>query len=134
MKMSDNGGNRILVVDDEPTISVICDRVLTGEGFRVDVAGDSNEAQKLIAGKKYDLILLDIKMPGIDGEEMYEWMKKNHKRSANSVIFTTGSVMTTDVTDFIKHTGRPFLPKPFTPLELTAIIKETLGVERDDRK
>jgi DNA-binding response OmpR family regulator len=132
MSKSDDGGNRILVVDDEPTISVICDRVLTGEGFTVDLAEDSEKAQNLIATNEYDLILLDIKMPGIDGEKMYKWMKSNYAKTINTVVFTTGSVMTTTVTDFIADTGRPFLPKPFTPIELTAIIRETLGMVWDD--
>jgi len=117
---------KILVVEDEPAISLYCSRVLSAEGFYVQVAENSMVAQNMVKETEYDVLLLDIRMPVMDGMELYQWLEKEYGQMAQKVIFTTGSVMSGGATGFIEETGRPFLPKPFTPRELTAIIKETL--------
>jgi len=62
---------RILVVDDEPVIREFVARVLADEGYKVDVAANGRDALKRIEGGRYSLILLDIKIPGISGVELY---------------------------------------------------------------
>ncbi len=120
------GAKRILIVEDEPAISDVCRRVLTGEGFEVDIAVNGKVAQDMMVEKQYDLCLLDIRTPEMDGRELYQWMQEKYPQLASRVIFTSGSVISGVATDFMKQTGRPFLPKPFTPDELKAIMRETL--------
>ena len=126
MKNSSAGVKKILVVEDEPTISDVCRRVLTSEGFEVDIAVNGKVAQDMIEEKQYDLYLLDIKLPVMNGKELYQWLQDKHPQLTSRVIFTSGSVMGEDTRIFIEQSGRPFLPKPFTPDELKAIIRETL--------
>jgi len=134
MKNSIASEKRILIVEDEPSISDVCLRVLTSEGFEVDSAANGKEAQDMIKYKQYDLFLIDIKMPEMDGTELYQWLQENHPQLARRVIFDTGSVIGKDTTTFIEQTGRPFLLKPFTPDELKAIIRETVEeIENDWR-
>jgi len=70
MKNSSAGLKRILVVEDEPAISDVCQRVLTGEGFEVDIAVDGKVAQDMIGEKQYDLCLIDIRTPAMNGKKL----------------------------------------------------------------
>ena len=126
MKTPERNVKRVLVVEDEPAIGDVCRRVLSGEGFDVDIAVNGKVAQDMIREKRYDLCLIDIRMPEIDGKELYRWLQERHTQLAGRVIFTTGSVLGKGVETFIEQTDRPFLPKPFTPDELKAIVRETL--------
>ena len=126
MKNSGTTANRILLVEDEPAICELCDIILTGEGFKVDIAANGKVAQDMIEKKQYDLFLFDIKLPIMNGRELYQWLKGKHPKQVSKVIFTSGSVIGHDTQLFVEQTGRPFLPKPFTPYDLKTIIRETL--------
>ena len=126
MKTPESDVKRILVVEDEPGINDLCQRVLTREGFEVDIAVNGKVAQGMIEKQQYDLYLLDIKMPVMTGKELYQWLQEKHPQLINRVIFTSGSVVTGDTQRFLEQTGRPSLPKPFTAAELIAIARATL--------
>jgi DNA-binding response OmpR family regulator len=104
----------------------MCQRVLTREGFEVDIAVNGTLAQNMIEKKQYHTCLIDIRTPKMSGAELYQWLQKKYPQVANQVVFTTGSTLDEKTMTFIKQRGRPFLPKPFTPNELTAIVKESL--------
>ena len=126
MKTRDRNGEIILVVEDEPAICDLCQRVLISGGLEVDIAANGKVAQDMIVEKQYSLFLVDIRTPVMSGIELYQWLEEKHSQLASRVIFTTGSVLGKDTLTFIEQTGRPFLPKPFTPDELKAIVTETL--------
>lgn len=126
MKNSKASTRKVLIVEDEPAISAVCKRVLTNEGLEVDVAVNGKIAQDMIGKKKYDLCLIDVRTPEMNGKELFQWLKEKHPRLANRVVFTTGDVMFGDMQRFLEQSARPFLPKPFTPDEIRAIIRETL--------
>ena len=126
MKKPSAGTKRILVVEDEPSICDLCRRVLSSVYFEIDIAVNGKVAQEMIVEKQYDLCLLDIRTPEMDGKELYQWMQEKHLQLASRVIFTSGSVIGKDTMAFIDQTGRPFLPKPFTPDELRTIVRETM--------
>jgi len=90
MKSSSAGVKRILVVEDEPAISQVCLRTLTSEGFEVDIAVNGQVAQDMLAKKDYDLCLIDIRTPVMDGKELYQHIITKHEQMAERVIFTTG--------------------------------------------
>ncbi len=72
MKTPKSNVKRVLVVEDEPAINVICRRVLTGEGFEVDIAVQGKVAQDMIDKKQYDLCLIDIRLPAMTGKELHQ--------------------------------------------------------------
>ena len=121
MKKPSAGAKRVLVVEDEPAISDVCRRVLTGEGFEVDIAVNGEVAQDMIDKKQYDLCLVDIRTLAMNGRELYQWLKEKHPQLASRVIFTTGDVMGGDTPSFLDQAA-----KPFTPDELKAIVREAL--------
>lgn len=126
MKDSATEVKRILVVEDEPAICDVCLRVLTGEGFEVDIAANGELAEEELQENHYDLILIDFRTPVMNGKELYQWINEQYPELVSRVIFTTGDVMGGNPQSFVELTGRPFLPKPFTPNELRTIVRETL--------
>lgn len=112
----------ILIVDDEPYICDICQEVLIAEGYEVDTAENGKVAQSMVERKRYDICLLDIRMPAVNGRELYQWLVENQPELARMAIFASGDIMSGDTEEFIAKTGRPFLPKPFTPEELRTMV------------
>jgi len=127
MKTPDGRAKSILVVEDELAINDLCRRVLTGEGFEVDIAVNGQVAQGMVEKKQYDLCIIDIKTPVMNGEELYQWLKDKHPQLANRVIFATGDLMGGDTQSFLSQTSRLCLPKPFDSGELKAAVRETLN-------
>lgn len=125
MKTPDGSAIRVLVVEDEPAISDACRRILTAEGFKVDTTVNGKIAQDRLEKKEYDLCLIDIRMPTMNGKELYLWLQERHPRLARRVIFTTGDVMSGDAQVFLEQAAMPFLLKPFTPDELRTMLKQT---------
>jgi len=126
MKNPGAGVKRILVVEDEPSITEVCLRTLNREGFEVDTAANGVEAEDKIRGKDYGLVLIDIKTPEMNGKDLYHYITEKHPNLVNRVVFTTGDTMSGDTQSFLRQSGRPFLPKPFTPDELIKIVTENL--------
>jgi len=118
--------NRILIVDDEPAICQLGQRVLTGRGFEVETAANGKVAQSKINEQEYGLYLFDIKMPLMDGKELFEFLKKTYPGSAERVVFTTGSALGAETEGFLQNCGRPVLRKPFTISQLREVVEEFL--------
>ena len=83
------GQKRILVVDDEPDLTRLCSLALKYYGFEVDTFNDSEEVLSNFEPDYYDLVILDIKMPKMDGFELYYELKK--KDSDAKICFLTAS-------------------------------------------
>ena len=126
MNTFNNGAGKILIVEDEPVICKVCQRVLVKEGFEVDVAVDGEAAQGMMGRQDYDLYLVDVRTPVMNGKQLYQYIEDEHPELVNRVIFTTGDLIGDDTQGFLKLTGRPCLPKPFTSSELKDIVRETL--------
>jgi CheY-like chemotaxis protein len=105
---------KILVVDDEPGVRALLEKVLTQSGHSVDTIGDASKAiDKLDAGVIYDVILTDIRMPGMNGTEMYSHILEKTPKMKNRIIFITGDVMGADIKVFLTQNKLPYLAKPF---------------------
>ena len=115
-----------MVVEDEPAICEVCRRVLNSEGFEIDIAVDGKHAQDMLDRKDYDLCLIDIRTPVMNGKQLYQVIVRKHKKLTEGVIFTTGDTIDDHTENFLEVAGRPFLFKPFTLDELNAIVRKTL--------
>jgi len=88
-KQPQQGQKRILAVDDEPDLTMICSLALQYHGFKVDTFNDAQEALSNFKPDYYDLVILDIKMPNMDGFELYDKIKK--KDDKVKICFLTAS-------------------------------------------
>jgi len=123
VEVKEGNGKSVLIVEDEPGIAAICMRVLSREGFQVDIAENGEVALAMWRRKNYDLCLSDIRTPRMNGIELYRQLEIERPEAIKTFIFTTGDTMSVNVKTFLEETGRPFLPKPFAPENLRAIVK-----------
>ena len=125
--MKPESNQRILVVEDEPVIGNVCKKILTKEGFAVDIASDGEKAIDNIRDRRYDLCILDMRMPGIDGIQLYNYLTDNNPELSQNVVFTTGDITSSHVSGFLNGTERVYLEKPFTSQELVTAIELALN-------
>jgi CheY-like chemotaxis protein len=117
---------RILVAEDEPSIRRVLAVTLQHAGYDVDLAANGAEAETFIAVRPYDLMLVDIKMPVMNGMELYERVHAEYPALARRIVFTTGDVINKQVEHFIESTDRPYISKPFSADELIEVVKANL--------
>jgi CheY-like chemotaxis protein len=129
MVQANSNGKTILVVEDEPIIAQVCSRTLSAEGFQVEIAVNGMLALEILDQKEYDLCIVDIRTPSMNGIELYEHLEKEHPAMPSRIVFTTGDVLSGNTKAFLEKTNRPYLPKPFTPDELRAIVRTALGIK-----
>ncbi len=120
-------GRSILVVDDEASIQDILVEVLTGDGYQVDTAGSGTTALAKMEKRSYDLIISDLKMPGVSGAELYETMRATRPEQAERVLFTSGDTVSPVTNDFLRRHGHVALVKPFTFDDLRAALERFFG-------
>ena len=114
---------RILTVDEEPHITTPIKLTLNKEEFSVDSAHSVREALKLLEKNKYDCILSEIIMQGIDGYEFCACVRGNPKTKKIPFIFLTIKTKATDRLDAIDMGADDYIQKPFDPLELERRIR-----------
>jgi signal transduction histidine kinase/DNA-binding response OmpR family regulator len=119
---------RILIADDEPYVLELCQRILTAEGYRVATVRAGQEAVERIKQQPFDLLLTDIKMPGMDGLQTAQAVKEIHP-AVICVTMTGYSTMDTAI-QALKLGVDEFIMKPFTREELSLSIARALEKER----
>jgi len=117
----------ILVVDDEVFISDLCQTILQEFGHRVEVAQNGRIALEKIGKNKYDLILLDVKMPDISGPEVYHYLMSNNPELTRRIIFSTGDTVSDDTHNFLTKTGVPYISKPFKVAQLMEAVNRHIS-------
>jgi len=111
---------RVLVVDDEIRIQEACKRLLTEEGCDVEIAENGIKGLKMLEEKHFDILLLDLMMPGMSGFDVLTDVKAHHPDTV--VIVITGYATLEHSVETMKKGAFDFLPKPFSPQELRVII------------
>ena len=115
---------RVLVVDDEVRIQKVCRRLLTEEGCDVEVAENGIKGLKMIEEKHFDIILLDLMMPGMSGLDVLTNVKSHHPDTV--VIVITGYATLEHSIETMKKGAFDFLSKPFSPQELRIVISKAI--------
>jgi len=114
---------KLLVIDDDPSISWLLSEGL-GEGYEILSARDGKEGIKLLSGSKPDLVLLDIKMPGLNGIEVLDQIKERDRFL--EVIMLSGHGETKNVVESIRRGASEFINKPFDVKEVEVHIQKVL--------
>jgi DNA-binding response OmpR family regulator len=115
----------ILLAEDERTLAMIIQDTLDGQGFHVTVASDGEEALRLYAANKPDVIVADVMMPRLDGFELVRRIRKHDPLTP--VIFLTARSAVNDVVHGFEMGANDYLKKPFGMQELIVRIKALLG-------
>lgn len=112
----------ILIVDDEPAIAALISRVLTAAGYTCQAVTSSEKAADLIQQNRYDLVLLDVMMPKIDGYDLLEYIRPTGTPS----IFVTAKDAVSERVRGLHSGADDYIVKPFAPAELTARVEAVL--------
>ncbi|MCK5542497.1 MAG: response regulator [Desulfobacterales bacterium] len=115
---------RVLVVDDEVRIQNACQRLLAEEGCDVEVAENGAKGLEMIKKQHFDIILLDLMMPGMSGLEVLKDVKSHHPDTV--VIIITGYATLEHSIETMKKGAFDFLSKPFSPQELRLVIGKAI--------
>ncbi len=117
---------RLLVVDDEADIVELLSYNLTREGFSVDASYDGESALKRIREKTYDLIILDLMLPGIQGLELCRIIRGRPETSRVPIVMLTAKSEEPDKVLGLETGADDYITKPFSPRELVARVKAIL--------
>jgi len=121
-------GERILVVDDDPQIARLCIRILEREGYAVQVVTRGQEAIDLLEKERFDLMVVDLKMPGVDGALV---LGRGKQLDPDLTVIVMTGYATLDSAVEAMHAGaREFVVKPFGPVELTSTVEKLLEERR----
>jgi phosphate regulon transcriptional regulator PhoB len=116
----------ILVVDDEADLVELVSYNLKKEGFAVDTASDGETALSKVKKGKYDLIILDLMLPGIQGIELCRTLRAGMKTSGIPIIMLTARSEEVDKILGLEMGADDYMTKPFSPRELAARVKAVL--------
>ncbi len=121
------GGEGVLVVDDEDMVRDLARLVLERRGYRVLTAADGEEALAQYGAHRgeIDVVLLDYSMPGLTGLQVYEALRKINPQVC--VVFSSGYGLQGDATPLLAAGARAFVPKPYRPDELVQAIRQVLA-------
>ena len=119
-----NDEGPILIVDDDPALLRLCDRVLTAKGYAVRTASDGEEALRQAGEHEFRVVLLDLKLPGMDGIEVLQRLKSEGCRA--DVVMVTGYGNVPTAVEAMKMGASDFIEKPFKPDDLGAMIEDIL--------
>ncbi|MCU0452882.1 MAG: response regulator [Bacteroidetes bacterium] len=116
--------NRILVVDDEDALRTVLSSELEGEGYHVRSAADGQEALNILGDQEFDLILLDIKMPNVDGFEVLKFVKE--RQAKTKVVMLTGFADLKNAIESKKLGAEDFVSKPYDLVDLLTTVERVL--------
>lgn len=117
---------QILVMEDDRTVAMGLEMVLSEEGYHVDLAGTGELALEAFKQRRFDLLVADLRLPGIDGMEVIR--KVRMEKPETEVIVITGYGTAAKAVEAMKLGVHDFLPKPFTEDQIKAAIDEALKV------
>ena len=117
---------RILVVDDEPPLRELV-VVTLGEAFVCEEVGDGDTALERLGEAEYDLVMLDLMMPGTSGMDVLRKMRKNDGLADVPVVVMSAWQSPEDVASALEAGADRFLPKPFRIDELGSMVRGLVG-------
>jgi signal transduction histidine kinase/CheY-like chemotaxis protein len=122
----EGAGKKVLVIDDEEPILEMVRAALSRQGYQVDVARDGESALRRLNQTPYDLALCDWKMPGLNGQQVYERLSVSNPVLSERMIFITGDVINEKAQEFLNARKKVCLAKPFSLAEFRAAVAQAL--------
>ena len=119
---------KLLVVDDEPVVCMSCSRIFEGRGYGVETSTSSDEGLAMATTRDYDAILLDLRMPEMDGLEFLRELRQRQRQTP--VVVITGYSSVSNAVEAMRLGAKDFVPKPFTPDEIARVVGRIVPAER----
>ncbi len=117
----------ILVVDDEDNLRDVLVEVLRRDGHEVDSAADGTEGLRRAEERRYDLVITDLRMPGLEGPALYRGLRRRYPEQPPRVIFMSANTGIDEYASFLTETGEPALEKPFNLADMRQVVMQVLA-------
>jgi CheY-like chemotaxis protein len=127
--MESTGSSAILIVEDDPAVAKALSRLLRRDGHTVDTAANGRLALAQLHERPYDLILSDLRMPELDGPDLYRALEQHAPHLCRRFIALTGDSLSAEVQAFLAQSSVPRLLKPFTAAAVRQAIAQALQAE-----
>jgi len=121
------GGKAILVVDDEPEVAATLAEMLAEDGHQVETAPDGAIALRKLERRRYDLVLSDIRMPGLDGPGLYRALERRHPDLVRRFVFFTGDALSPETRQLVEETRTLAMSKPFDADAIRQVVRRALS-------
>jgi two-component system cell cycle sensor histidine kinase/response regulator CckA len=119
-------GRRVLVAEDEPMVAELFARLLTQEGVEVSLAQDGEEAWERMGEIEFDLVIADLRMPKVSGQELYERVAVERPDLMRRFVFATGDMMRQETQAFLKKLPNRILTKPLQLETVRRVLTQAL--------
>lgn len=126
--------NKVLVVDDEPDVLLLCRVNLEFEGYQVTEAADGEEALERVREDRPDVILLDVMMPKMDGWQVLSALKSDDDLKDIPVVMLTAKVQDQDQIRGWSQGVADYVTKPFSPLALSQVLEDVLATDPEEEE
>ena len=113
----------VLLVDDEPGLRKVVARFFTRCGIHTQAVGDGAEALEALRRREFDVILSDVRMPGVSGREFLERLRQEYPHMVARLVFSTGDTFTADTAALLQDAGVPSVVKPFDFDSLEQLVR-----------
>ena len=117
----------VLVIDDEADVAEILADILRADGHSVEVAGSGEAALTILTERNFDVILSDLRMPGLDGPSLYRIIERRKPELVSRLAFVTGDTLSPRIKKFLRGAGRPYIEKPISPQEVRDLVQRVDG-------
>jgi two-component system, OmpR family, alkaline phosphatase synthesis response regulator PhoP len=129
-----NERRRVLVVDDEPDVLLLCRVNLEFEGYEVVEASDGEQAMQRLREQRFDVVLLDVMMPKMDGWQVLEAVKADDELKELPVVMLTAKVQDQDQIRGWSQGAADYITKPFSPLALSQVLQDVLATDPEEEE
>lgn len=120
---------RVLIVDDEPDVLASLADILELQGHSVCAVGSASVVLDKLQTESFDCILSDIRMPDMDGEQLFSQIKNAYPDMVPKIAFVTGTDLSENTRSFLEACDRPYLGKPFVPEDVGDLIQKLTSTE-----
>ncbi len=120
-------GPRALIIEDEPAITQLVEHFLEGRGWECVLLNDSTAVEAVLPRQPFDLVICDLKMPGMNGLDVLRWLRQKRPELARRFLLMTGNLSDTRQEESVELAGVPVLRKPFTLARLAEAIATLLA-------
>ncbi|MBC6990169.1 response regulator transcription factor [Hymenobacter sp. BT491] len=118
---------RVLIVDDEPNIVMSLEFLMRKNGYQVSIARNGTEALEAVEQTAFDVILLDVMMPDVDGYQVCRHVKTRPERQTTKVIFLSAKSKEADIQKGYDVGADLYIPKPFSTRQLMEKVRELVA-------
>jgi DNA-binding response OmpR family regulator len=126
-----DAAKKILIVDDEPGITNLVKTILTGEGYHVEQANNTEEVLDCLGKHQFGLVILDLMMPGVSGWDLYSKIREHVHHKNVPVIILSARIREKEIQDALQvRKVCDYITKPFSVDELVTRVRQALDTAR----